>query len=770
MHSSFVSTSLRKATLLVLSSTLLLSCLSLCLRAQQESRGQILGTVHDPSGAAVAGANVSAVDSATNIKTTTKTNASGDYVLPFLNSRTYSVMAEQPGFKTFVQAAVQVRVGDKITLNIDLEMGTETQSVNVTGEVPLVESASGSLSQVIDNQRITMLPLKDGAAMMLANLAPGALNFADGGWTRPYDDASISRVAVNGSRGTDNELTLDGSSNSSRNVVAFVPPADVIQEFKIHTTAFDASLGNASGATIDMSLKSGTNLLHGNFSYFGQNPVFNANKFFSNMAGLPRAVIREARWGLYSSGPVFIPKVYNGRNRTFWMYGYQGIHEADPRGTLTTSVPTPAELQGDFSALLKIGSQYQIYDPFSTTPAPNGRFSRTPLAGNIVPKANLNATAQKLLSYYTAPVQPGTIDGTNNWTDPQMEWDHYYSHLFRIDHSIGTSQRLFLRGDVSNRVQQLPSEFNLAVGSFYFLTNHGLALDHVWIVNPEFLVNTRYSYTRNTRGTQSRTQGMDVSTLGFSPVFVNQLKQFDSRSITFPSIVISGYAGLGSSGLQARGNDNQELFVNLTRMINKHTLRFGVDFRDFRETNYALGNGSGTFSFASTWVQGPYDNSPSAPMGQGLASFLYGLPTSGGIDINASFADREQSWAGYFQDDWKVTSRLTLNLGLRYELETPITERYNRTVYDFDFSATNPIQTAARAQYALSPIQEIPASAFKVLGGLRFANVNGLPQGPLPNGQEQPDAALRVGLPVDQANRAAWRLWNLLLETGDHSR
>ena len=697
----------------------------------QETRGQILGRVHDQSGAVVAGAAVSALNVSTNVKSTTKTNATGDYALPFLNPGAYTVTAEQAGFKTFVQEGIAVRVSDMLTVNISLEIGAQTQSVRVVAEAPPLEAASASLGQVIDHQRVTMLPLKDGAALMLANLSPGVLNFADGGWTRPYDDGSISRVSVSGAKSGNTDFTLDGAVNTSRNVVAFMPPPDVIQEFKIHTAAFDASVGNATGGSINLSLKSGTNELHGSAYYFIQNPVLNANKFFSNRAGQKKAVIRENRWGLHDSGPVYIPGVYDGRNRTFWLYGYEGIHEVDPRGTYTTAVPLPAQREGDFSGLLKLGPNYQIYDPMTIAPAAGGRFSRLPLPGNIVPKDRLNPTARAIMSYWPEPNLPGTADGANNWTDPQTEWDHYYSHVFRIDHNIGASHRLYFRGDASNRLQELFRRFNDAMGQHYTLKNRGMAMDHVWVASPQFLINTRYSYSRNTRGTRVLSVGMDLSKLGFSPVFLDQLKQFDPRGVKFPNIDVSGYGQLGgTNSFSPRGNDVQELAVNFTRMIHNHSLRFGMNFRDYRETNAALGNGSGTFTFGSAWVNGPVDNSPGAPMGQSLASFLLGLPNNtGGLDINGSYAERSQVWAGFIQDDWKLTSRLTINLGLRYEIEMPTTERYNRTALDLDFDVTNPVEAAARANYAKSPIPEVPVDAFRAKGGMRFAGVGGMPRG-----------------------------------------
>ena len=182
--------------------------------------------------------------------------------------------------------------------------------------------------------------------------------------------------------------------------------------------------------------------------HFLQNPVLNANKFFSNKAGLPKAVIRQNRWGINGSGPVYIPKLFNGRNRTFWMYGYEGIHDADPRGTITTAVPTSAQKNGDFSSLLALGSQYQIYDPATIRPAEGGRFSRQPLAGNIIPSSRINPVARKIADLWDPPNQPGTIDGRDNWTTPGPEWDKYYNHVFRIDHNLSDKQRFFVRGNL----------------------------------------------------------------------------------------------------------------------------------------------------------------------------------------------------------------------------------------------------------------------------------------------------------------------------------
>jgi hypothetical protein len=326
----------------------------------QETRGQILGRVVDATGGVIVGATVHAVNIATNVGTTATTNQSGDYVLPFLNPGTYNVTVEVRGFKKFIQEGISVQVNERATLNVTLEVGQTTESVRVVGDAPLVDTSSASLGQVVDNRRVLELPLKDGNPIMLSNLSPGVINLSTGGWTRPFDVGSPSSIAINGTRTGSNEFTMDGAPNIQRTSVAYVPPPGVVEEFKIQTATFDAASGSTPGAVINVSLKAGTNAVHGQSYHFLQNPKLNANKFFSNKAGLPKAVIRQNRWGTSASGPVYFPKLYNGKNKSFWMYGYEGIRDADPRGTLTTAVPTAKQRSGDFSELLAIGSQYQI--------------------------------------------------------------------------------------------------------------------------------------------------------------------------------------------------------------------------------------------------------------------------------------------------------------------------------------------------------------------------------------------------------------------------
>jgi hypothetical protein len=398
---------------------LLVASLALSLVSfSQDSRGQIQGRVNDPSGAVVVAAAVRAVNTATNVSTSVTTNSTGDFLIPFLVPGAYRVEVDATGFKHWIREGIGVQVNDRVTLNISLTVGAATETVSVNADAPLVDAASASLGTVVDQRRVSELPLKDGNPIMLSSLSPGVMNLSTGGWSRPFDNASPSAIAISGNRTGTNEFTLDGAPNTTGagGNVAYIPPAGVVEEFKIQTATFDAANGFASGAVVNVSLKAGTNQLHGQLYEFFQNPVLNANSFFNNLSRQPRANIRQHRFGGSASGPIYIPKLYDGRNKSFWMYGYEGIKDTFPRQTVTDTVPTDAQRRGDFSQLLSAGSQYQIYDPATIAAAANGRFSRQPLPGNVIPQSRIAPLALSVQKYWPAANLPGTRDGSNNYT------------------------------------------------------------------------------------------------------------------------------------------------------------------------------------------------------------------------------------------------------------------------------------------------------------------------------------------------------------------
>ncbi|MGH9660509.1 MAG: carboxypeptidase regulatory-like domain-containing protein, partial [Bryobacteraceae bacterium] len=660
------------------------------LRAQ-EARGTILGRVADATGGVLVGAKVEASNVDTGVRYNAASNESGDYLLPFLIPGTYSLTVEAPGFKKSVRPKIGVRVNERIAIDVTMEIGQAAESVQVSAETPLLDTSTSSMGQVIDSKTVLELPLKDGMVLIMATLSPGVLFQPQSpGYVRPFDTSSPSQLSVDGTRTGSNEFMLDGAPNMQRTEVAYSPPPGVVEEFKIQGATFDASYGYMAGAAMNMSLKSGTNNLHGQTYYFHQNPVVNANRFFLNRIGADKINFRLHRWGSSLSGPVMIPKLYNGRNKTFWMYGYEGIWSFDPTPFVTESVPTAAQRNGDFSGLLALGSRYQIFDPYTITPASGGLFSRQPLAGNIIPQSRINPVARRIAALWDVPNQAGTADQTNNYTKGKNAQDTYWNHIARIDHNLSEKQRFYLRTNFTKMDRPENERHNRAVGDVFVRLNRGASFDHVYTVSPQLFLNSRYTYTRFINQFTPMQLGWDLAGLGFAPSFISQINGVNPIGLRLPRIDVTGYSSLSIETLNKRHDDIHDFALNATKIVNTHTMRFGLGYRVYRENAFNLSNSSGSLPFGTDWTRGPNNTSAASPIGQGMASFLYGLSTGGNFPIVNNYAEQTRTWALYFQDDWKVSTKLTLSLGLRYELPSPLTERFNRSVLGFDDSVASP--------------------------------------------------------------------------------
>jgi hypothetical protein len=712
--------------------------LSVRLTPAQESRGQLLGRVTDASGSVIVTATVRAMNSGTSVETTAATNETGDYLLPFLMPGAYTLQVTAPGFKQFVQAGITIRAGDKITLDVKLPVGETREKIQVTAEAPLIQAANASLDQVIDQRLVTELPILNANPTVLMLLAPGIVITTGAtslsgsqSFTATEPSNGITDTGVFGA-GARNSVTIDGAVNQWLTRATYNPPPETVQEVRTSTVPFDAASGFFASMTVDISLKSGTNALHGSAVWSLQNPVLNANRFFTNLAGLPKAATKQNRWGVFVGGPVRIPHFYDGRDKTFFFVGYDGSDRADPRGAVTTGVPMPGQTGGDFSALLKLGANYQIYDPATIASAANGRFSRQPFPGNIIPSSRIDPLAARLAKFWLPPNLPGTPDGTNNWTTPGPEFINNRSYLLRLDHNFSDRDRSFFRMDQMDTDWVYNQRFNNADGQSYVRQPRGMAADWVHIFSPRLLVESRAAITRYTVLVNPLTHTLptfDLATLGFSKNLIDAANQIDPRGVKLPQIIVSGLGNLGDDAFNFQGFTEYQLATNVTRMLRAHTVRFGAEFRTYQANENTLGQSSGSLSFGSTWTNGPLDNSTAAPQGQGLASFLLGIPSGGSIAANDSAAQQERAYGFYLQDDWKATSRLTLNFGLRWEIESPETERFNRYTREFNPTAISPIAAQAIANYAANPIPQVPTGQFRVQGGLVFAGVNGVPRG-----------------------------------------
>jgi hypothetical protein len=720
----------------------------LCLLAagtvwSQDTKGTITGRVTDPSGSVIAGAKVVVTNVGMGTKSDLTTNAEGIYLAPALSPGAYQVEASSAGFKKSIRA-VEVRVADRLDVSIALEIGAAEQSVTVSTETPLLNTESASLGTVVDAKRVADLPLSYGNPFLLIGLTAGVTFNGSVRLDRPFEPTHIVNFSMGGTKGNLNDITIDGApatatANAFEVTASYVPPTDIVQEFRVQTNTFDAQFGQTQGGVTNISIRSGTNNYHGSVNYSFQRPSFWANDFFLNKAGTPRPDFLFNRWGGSFSGPVRIPKVYNGKNKTFFLFGYEGIHDSRPRHDDTSNtVPTPAMRQGDFSGMLTAptgGAQYTIYDPATRVAIAGGRIQSSPFPGNKIPSARFDKVGTAILGYYPATEKtPTDAVGLSNYQDATTaEKAKYYNDTFKVDQNIGDRQRFFVRYSSYIRNSTYNQYFNNAfVGDQFYFYSKNAAFDHVFTLSPTMVLNTRYSYNRFIRGGDQPAEavGFDLASLGFSPQFINQVPKDQVR---FPRINLTGYISNGHTN-ENRPVNNHTISSTLTKSAGAHSIRTGFEYRVYQEADQFKSNQqTGQFTFGTTWTRGPLDNSAgsSGSIGQSVAELLLGLPDSGSITRQSDYIEQSGSWGMFVQDDWKVSPKLTVNVGMRYEFETPLHERFNRSTLGFDTSYVQPISAQAQANYAnIYPaisggFPQLPPSAFALKGGMTFAGLNG---------------------------------------------
>ena len=517
-------------------------------------------------------------------------------------------------------------------------------------------------------------------------------------------------------------------------MVAFQLPENAVSEFKVQTSSFDAAVGHTPGAVLNTISKSGGNLYHGEVHEWMINAALDASTFFQNASGGTKPTYQDNRYGASLGGPVQFPKLYDGKNRTFFFYGWEGNKWGKPSATVGT-VPTLAERNGDFSALLALGPQYQIYDPLTTQAASNGRYTRSPFPGNIIPASRIDPAAKAIEAFYAAPNTAGTAAGANNYTRNAKDVFAYEVQVARVDHNFSEKNRAYLRLSYDH-YDEVDNAFynNLSGGLHLIRATKGAAFDDVIVVSPRSILDLRYGLIQEQTPENRPSKGLNLGTLGFSS---NLLSLLNPATETFPQVCLNTkapttrctgactgtYSGFGNfnSGDGTLTGIVHDWSATMTTLLGNHTLHYGADIRLYRAFGFFGGfDVSPQLTFLPTYTNGPFDNSAVAPMGQEYASFLLGIP-AGQMTRSASFATQNTYYGGFVQDDWKLTPKLTVNLGVRYEYESPVSERYDRAVRGFDRVDPNPVAAQAVANYAKSPIPQLPLSQFKVLGGLLFA-------------------------------------------------
>lgn len=699
----------------------------LCAGLQaQEYRSTVLGAVTDQSGAAVPKAAIVIRNDETGVASRAVTNGDGAYQVPYLLPGTYTLEVTHPGFKTHRRGPIELRVDDRTRIDVTLEVGRTTEQVTVTADAPLIEDTTASRGQVIGKDEIASLPLDGNNPFTLMNLAAGVNYTGSMLYSRPFDNGAIADFSIGGGVSGINEYQIDGVSNNAntgRSNLAYVPPKEATQEFKVQTNIYDAQVGRTGGGVINASIKSGTNRFHGSAYEYLRRTELNANQFSSNANGQPRARRTVDQWGGEIDGPVKIPHLYNGKDRTFFMFSMEKYAESTPQPSLG-SVPTKEQRDGDFSQTYRARNQlYTIhddltiytnpaYDPSKAITASNLRFLRQPFPGNLVPKARMEPIALRVLQDIPLPNQAGdSVTKLNNWFGANVgEVTHFRNFISRIDHVISQSWRLYGRwnhnlrdgGVIDYWGWDTPATRKIHAGR----RNDGAVLDVVGTLTPRSIFTARAGYNRFKQSSQY--QPVDIGGLGLPRSLVGQLQIPD----TYPQFTFENYLQTGINQWDIIPSETYSTQAGMNHILGRHTLKYGFEFRWMHYANFARANASGTFGFTRSFTSLTPDINE-ANSGNAIASFLLGYMASASATLNAT---PYLSWkypVVYVQEDWQVTRRLTLNIGLRWDYETPPVERYNRQNRGFDYGAPFPVQ--------------IPS--LNLHGGLLFAGADGVPRG-----------------------------------------
>ena len=727
---------------------------------------EFTGRVSDPTGAVVPKATITVNNKLTGEKIVTKSNQDGVYTVPFLKVGQYSLTASAPGFEKLMKDDITLEVGKTGVINFELKVGAADYSVTVEGNVDL-DLGKADRGEVVENTRVTELPLNGRDPMMLTTLNAGVTWTGSLNYQRPFDSTQTN-TAINGGGAANNVLNLDGVSNDSGNgngVAGYIPPVDAVQEFKIITNPYDAQYGRGQGGVEDVVLKSGTNLFHGDAYEFARRTWLDADTWTNdwlrsqgNKAIKPSQ--KRDQYGAELDGPVVIPHFYNGRDKSFFVMQFENYNEIEPN-TLVTSVPDPKWLAGDFSNLTYwTGSTYSptiLYDPCttswtaSTTPGqPASCVSNTGVRkafpGNIIPAERIDKTvALKLLNYYPKPnLTPaaGTNPFSYNYTTQNPTTDTYRNILAKWDQNIGANDRFALRFGYWER-WELRSDNGmpgLAANGAEPFGQHGptFAMDWVHIFTPSLVFDLRGSVMARDNEWHNGPQ-FPMNSIGWP----------DSLGPHMPFMNISEYSNLGNQGANIDIENSAALLPTLSWVKGNHTIHAGIDLRDLQRAIKSTEDGP-NFWIDRQWTQQNYIGSQwSMNSGNSIASMLLGYATSGGTStISQQYWSRHYI-APFVQDDWKVTHKLTLNLGVRYDINTPIYERHNRSDYAFDTTSVNPIDSLI--DHTLIP------GGGQVKGGVSFVGVNGNPRSYYPQKWNLIQPRAGFCLCFDQADGGARR-------------
>jgi hypothetical protein len=632
---------------------------------------EIVGRITDATGAVVPGAAVTVTNVGTGVQLPLRTNESGYYTATLLQPGNYRIGVEMQGFRQTTRSGIRLEVGQVARIDFVLTVGDLSEKVQVVGEAPLVASEEASLGTIVDRRKILELPLQGRDPLDLMTLAPGVL-------PNPRSPAAAN---INGGRDATTDILIDGAptTKSDQGDSLMSPLLEGVEEFKVQTGSFGVEYGR-SGGIVNVVTKSGTNQMHGSLFEFVRNDAFNANNFFFNATGQGKAKLIYNQFGGSLGGPVFLPKLYNGRNRTFFFFSPQYTRSRGA-GLRQTTIPTALERAGDFRQSGTTGGAVPVFDP-ATTRASGATFVRDPFSGGVIPASRFDPIALNILKF-GYPL-PNNNNRANNFVSGGPTKSQNNAFLMRADHNFTPGNRLSVRfmraNNNSLKVESWPG-FPAQSGSAA-ANNRGpdtalrenAVLRHTSTFRPTLLNEFSYSlmFSASTLNPASMNQG-----------WAQKLGIKNAGPFLFPDVAISGYTGLYGGNLSVEGDVDHQVGDNVTWLRGAHSVKAGFEFRRLYYRKQAPGGASGTFSFNTLATRNPALTGNAAG-GHGVASLLLGVPNSSGMSISdQKWGGFWHYWAAFLQDQWKLNPRLTLTYGVRWEYTRPRTERWNRqSVFD----------------------------------------------------------------------------------------
>lgn len=704
--------------------TLLLLLVTAASTLAQDFRAKMTGRVLDPSGASVASAQVEVRSTATGETVSSATDSQGVYNVLFLRPGDYTLIVTAQGFKKYQKDSISLVAGQSAGLDVTLEVGQVSESVTVTAETALLETQSASRGTTVNTKMVQEIPLVSRNPLMLAWMQPAVTFRGAAIWQQPFANGAIADWSINGGPRSNNEFLLDGAPNNAQagtNNIAYVPIVDSVQEVSIQTNSYDAAYGKTAGGIVNMVVKSGTANHHATGWGFFKRPVLTANTFQNNAIGAPRPRNDTTQWGLQVDGPVHIPKLMKSgaEKKLFYLFSFEKYKELLPQ-PLRLSYPEPEMRQGDFSKLVNAaGAPISIFDP-ATGRDVNGVWTRDAFPGNRIPQGRIHPVSAAVTKYMPPPAAKtaGVAYSQQNLLLPDYTATYdYWNWMVKADANLSSRHRMFWRYGF-NRFDEDRSYNAVFTGPGqdgqhpFIRENHAFLVDWVGTLTPTLVVNLRGSAARYVEGGKgSGNEGFDMTSLGLPSSLIGQLP----GPIYFGRWEWQNYTALGR--YQSLNYTNTySLAGTLTKIWGTHTIKAGADAR---RIHYITQNNGNVLRFLSNndfsrriWNQGD------ATSGDGYATFLLGTPTLARSDYPLFPFFRQWYIAPYIQDDWKVTRRLTLNLGLRWDINTAPTEKYNRMTAGFDASAASPVRNLLSADsLALYP------NLRNLNGALTFAGV-----------------------------------------------